>query len=214
MEIETLVLEYLRVLTAPPLLSIVAVIFIFKFAEDIKALFLRVAKIRLPGGAEFDTQQGRSVVHEEPTPPLETEGIPVQGIPPGLAPAQEQAIAQLIRAHIATAYLWEYRYLNYFLARGTQLALDWFVGLPQATTYNQYDSFVLPIVPSARERQAIVNALEAHHLIAHDGGANIISVTPKGPGVPPVAWSTSYPDQYVNSTIIEPSSPVVRSTFT
>ena len=181
MEIETLVLEYLRVLlTAPPLLSIVAVIFIFKFAEDIKALFLRVAKIRLPGGAEFDTQQGRSVVDEEPTPPLETEGIPVQGIPPGLAPAQEQAIAQLIRAHIATAYLWEYRYLNYFLARGTQLALDWFVGLPQPITYNHYDSFVLPIVPSARERQAIVNALEAHHLIAHDGGSNIISVTPKG----------------------------------
>ena len=181
MEIETLVLEYFRVLlTAPPLLSIVAVIFIFKFAEDIKALLLRVAKIRLPGGAEFDTQQGRSVADEKPTPTLETQGIPVQGIPPGLAPAQEQAIAQLIRAHIATAYLWEYRYLNYFLARGTQLALDWFVGLPQPTTYSHYDSFVLPIVTSARERQAIVNALEAHHLIAHDGGSNIISVTPKG----------------------------------
>ena len=180
MEIEILVLEYFRVLlTAPPLLSIVAVIFIFTFAEDIKALLLRVAKIRLPGGAEFDTQQGRSVVHEEPTPPLEIGRIPVQGIPPGLAPAQEQAIAQLIRAHIATAYLWEYRYLNYFLARGTQLALDWFVRLPQPTTYNHYDSFFLPIVPSARERQAMVNALEAHHLI-DDGGPNIISVTSKG----------------------------------
>ena len=33
-------------------------------------------------------------------------------------------------------------------------------------------------------------------------------------GVPPVAWSTSSPDQYVNRTIIEPSSPVVRSTST
>ena len=184
MEIETLVLEYLRVLlTAPPLLSIVAVIFIFKFAEDIKALLLRVAKIRLPGGAEFDTpEQTRSVVDEKPMPPLETEGIPVQGIPPGLAPAQEEAIAQLVRSHIATAYLWEYRYLNYFLARGTQLALDWFVWLPQPTTYNYYDSLFLPIVPSARERQARVDVLEAHHLIliAHDGGSNIISVTQKG----------------------------------
>ena len=45
MEIETLVLEYFRVLlTAPPLLSIVAVIFIFKFAEDIKALSLTRSK--------------------------------------------------------------------------------------------------------------------------------------------------------------------------
>ena len=180
-EIETLVLEYLKVLlAAPPLLSIVAVIFIFKFAEDIKALLLRVAKIRLPGGAEFDTQQSRRIVDEEPKPPLETEGIPVQGIPPGLTPAQEQAIAQLVRAHIATAYLWESRYLNYFLARATQLALDWLVGLPQPTTYNHYDSFFLPIVPSAYERQAIINALEAHHLITFDGGSNVIAVTPKG----------------------------------
>ena len=55
MEIATLVLEYLTVLlTAPPLLSIVAVVFMFKFAEDIKVLLLRVAKIRLPGGAEGD----------------------------------------------------------------------------------------------------------------------------------------------------------------
>ena len=53
MEIATLVLEYLRVLlTAPFLFSIVAVVFIFTFKEDIKALLLRVAKIRLPGGAE------------------------------------------------------------------------------------------------------------------------------------------------------------------
>ena len=181
MEIETLVLEYLRVLlTAPPLLSIVAVIFIFKFAEDLKTLLSRVAKIRLPGGAEFDTQQSHSVADEEPTPPLKTEVRPVQGIPPGLAPAQKQAIEQLVRAHIATAYLWEYRYLNYFLARGTQLALDWFVGLPQPTTYNHYQSLFLPIVPSARERQAMIEALEAHQLIAHDGGSNTIAVTPKG----------------------------------
>ena len=51
MEIATLILEYLKVLlSAPPLLSIVAVIFICKFAKDIKALLSRVAKIRLPGG--------------------------------------------------------------------------------------------------------------------------------------------------------------------
>ena len=181
MEIATLVLEYLTVLlTAPPLLSIVAVVFMFKFAEDIKVLLLRVAKIRLPGGAEFDTPQSRRTVDEEPGPPPETGEIPVQGIPPDLAPEQQQAIAQLVRAHIATAYLWEYRYLNYFLARGTQLALDWFVGLPQPTTYAHYDSFFLPIAPSARERQAILDALQAHHLVTCDGTTNTITVTPKG----------------------------------
>ena len=195
MEIATFVLEYLRVLlTAPLLFSIVAVVFIFTFTEDIKALLLRVAKIRLPGGAEVDTPQSSRIVEEEPRPPLETGGIPIQGIPPGLTPDQEQAIAQLVRAQIATAYLWEYRYLNYFLARGTQVALDWFVGLPQPTTYAHYASSFLPIVPSARERQAIVNALEMHHFITYDVASNLITVTPKGREVPPVAWSTSTSD--------------------
>ncbi len=181
MEIATLVLQYLTVLlTAPPLLSIVAVVFMFKFAEDIKVLLLRVAKIRLPGGAEFDTPQSRRTVDEEPGPAPETGEIPVEGIPPDLTPEQQQVIAQLVRAHIATAYLWEYRYLNYFLARGTQLALDWFVGLPQPTNYAYYDSFFLPIAHSARERQAILNALQAHHLVTCDGNTNTITITPKG----------------------------------
>ena len=179
MEIATLVLEYLRVLlTAPFMFSIVAVVFIFTFKEDIKALLLRVAKIRLPGGAEVDTPQS-SRIEKEPRP-VDTGGILVQGIPPGLTPDQEQAITQLVRAQIATAYIWEYRYLNYFLARGTQVALDWFVGLPQPTTYAHYDSLLLSVVPSARERQAMFNALEAHHLVTHDGASNMIAVTPKG----------------------------------
>ena len=180
MEIAALILEYLKVLlSAPPLLSIVAVIFICKFAKDIKALLSRVAKIRLPGGAEFDTQQSRGIVDDEPTKPPNMEEIPVQGIPTGLAPAQEQKIEQLIRAHIATAYLWEYRYLNYFLARSTQSALDWLVGLKQPTTYSHYDSSFLPIVPSVRARQAMITALETHHLINFDHGSNAITVTPK-----------------------------------
>lgn len=179
MEIATLVLEYLRVLlTAPLLFSIVAVVLIFTFTEDIKALLLRVAKIRLPGGAEVDTPQSSRIERESRQ--VNAGEIPVQGIPAGLAPDQEQAITQLVRAQIATAYIWEYRYLNYFLARGTQFALDWLVGLPQSTTYAHYDSFFLPIVPSAHERQAMFDALEAHHLVTYDGASNMITVTPKG----------------------------------
>ena len=132
MEIANLVLEYLRVLlTAPLLFSVVAIVFFYRFTEDIKALLLRVAKIRLPGGAEVDTPQSRRI-EREPRP-VNTEEVPVQGIPAGLTPDQEQAITQLLRAQIATTYIWEYRYLNYFLARGTQLTLDWLVGLPQST---------------------------------------------------------------------------------
>ena len=176
-----MILEYAKVLlSAPPLLSIMAIILICRFTEDIRALLSRVATIKFPGGAEFATQQSQVVVDDEPATPPNTEEIPVQGIPLDLTPDQEQGIAQLVRAHIATAHLWEYRYLNYFLARTTQLALDWLVGLTQPTTYSHYDSSFLPIVPPARERQTMITALEAHHLIEFDPKSNVITVTPKG----------------------------------
>ena len=181
LELAQLVLEYLRVLlTAPFLISVVVVFFIWRFTEDIKALLLRVAKIKLPGGTEVNTPQSSRIVEEESKSPPETIGIAIQGIPSGLTPEQEQAVKQLIRSHIANAYLWEYRYLSYFLARGTQETLDWLIGLTQPTTYAFYDSVFLPIIPSANERQAIITALQMHHLVMHDEVSNVITVTPKG----------------------------------
>ncbi len=176
-----MILEYLTVLlSAPPLLTFVILIGIYRFSDDIKDLLSRVARIRLPGGAEVATQQSTRIIDEKPTAPPNTEDIPVQGIPPDLTPAHKQEIASLVRSHIATAYLWEYRYLNYFLARTTQFALDWLVGLAEPTTYSHYDSSFLLMVSSARERQAMIGALETHHLIKFDARTQTISVTPKG----------------------------------
>lgn len=181
MEYANLILEYLKVLlTAPVLFSLVAILFIALFREDIKALILRIAKIKLPGGTEVSTPQSNQLATEEhkPVPSIDNQ-VAVVGLPAELTPQQRQAVEQLIRSHIATAYIWEYRYLNYFLVRGTQLVLDWLIGLPQATTYMHYDSVWLPIIPSANERQAIINALQTHHLIQQETSGMII-VTPKG----------------------------------
>lgn len=176
-----MVLEYLKVvLTAPVLFSIVAVIFIFIFSEDIKALLLRVAKIKLPGGTEVSIPQSSRIAEEQSKSVPKPTPKPIQGMPSDLTPEQKQVTEQLIRSHIATAYLWEYRYLNYFLARGTQVVLNWLIGLPQPTTYAHYDSFWLPLIPSANERQAMITALQNHHLVMHDESSNMITVTPKG----------------------------------
>ena len=176
-----MILEYLTVLlSAPPLLATLILIGIHRFSDDIKDLLSRVAKIRLPGGAEVATQQSRGIDDEEATTPPNTEQIPVQGIPADLTPAHQQEIARLVRSHIATAYLWEYRYLNYFLARTTQFALDWLVGLAEPTTYSHYDSSFLLMVSSARERQAMIAALATHRLIQLDDQTQTIAVTPKG----------------------------------
>ncbi|WP_297797817.1 hypothetical protein [uncultured Marinobacter sp.] len=178
-----LVLEYLKVLLSGPVLfSLVALVVIIVFREDIKALILRIAKIKLPGGTEFDTPQSKQLDAEEEKPapePRANDEMPILGLPEGLTAEQRERVEQVIRAHIATAYTWEYRYLNYFLARGTQVVLDWLINLPQPTTYAHFDSTWLPLIPSAEERQAIIGALRNHHLIQQDE-AELISVTPKG----------------------------------
>ena len=180
---EQMVLEYLKVLlTAPVLFSVIALVVIVVFGEDIKALILRVAKIKLPGGAELSTPQSKQLdaVEERPAPePQENEEIQILGLPESLTEQQRVRVEQIVRSHIATAYLWEYRYLNYFLVRGTQVVLDWLINLPQATTYAHFDSTWLPLIPSAEERQAIITALRNHHLTLQDA-AGMISVTPKG----------------------------------
>lgn len=180
-----IILEYLKViLTAPVLFSIVASLFIMVFREDIKALFLRIAKIKFPGGAEVSTPQSNQLAAEEGRPapqPSANTKVAVTGLPADLTSQQKSVVEQQIRAHIATAYLWEYRYLNYFLVHNTQLVLDWLIGLAQATIYTHFDAVWLPIIPSANERRAIINALQTHHLIeVRQEQSEMIVVTPKG----------------------------------
>jgi len=181
LEYAKLILEYIKVLlTAPVLFSIVALIFFNLFKEDIKALILRIAKIKLPGGAEVSTPQtDQLAIEDERKEPIIKNDFAVVGLPNDLTPQQQHLVEQVIRSHIATAYVWEYRYLNYFLVRITQQVLDWLAGLPQATTYTYYDAIWLPIIPSTSERQVVIKALDAHHLIQTDT-TGMISVTPKG----------------------------------
>lgn len=180
MEIANLILEYLKViLSTPVLFSGVALVFLFKFAAKISSLIDRIANIKLPGGGEVSTPQSNTIKDEGVRPKPQVEDKPIAGLPEGMSSEQSNAVKQLVRSHIANSYLWEYRYLNYFLQRDTQDVLDWLIGLPKPTTYAHYDSFWLPLIQSANERQAIVKALQMHHLIIHDD-YDVITVTPKG----------------------------------
>jgi hypothetical protein len=176
-EIAKIVLEYLRViLSAPPMVAVTVSIFLILFREDIKALLLRVASIRLPGGAEVLTPQ-RQRQEGEIKNPLPQVQPPVVEIP-NLSAQQRQEIENLIKSERANAYQWEYRYLNLFLVRGTQVVLDWLASIPQPVSIHFASSFWLPVIPSTDERFAIFKALEAHQLIQIKGDG--IEVTPKG----------------------------------
>lgn len=180
MEIASLVLEYLKVLMSPQIIAgVVVLVFLYLFREDVKALFLRVAKIRFPGGAEVSTSQSERQINEERIEhkPLPAPEEPITGLPLSLTPQQREVVDSILKAERGTSYLWEYRYLNYFLVAGTQAVLDWLISL-ERTTYSHFDATWLPIIPSANERGAIINVLQAHHLIQAVDGT--IQVTPKG----------------------------------
>ena len=175
-----IVLNYLKVLLSTQVVAgVVCFAFLSMFRDDIKALLLRIAKIKFPGGAEVSTpqtakQEEKSTEFEKlPTPPNEDMKLPVT-----LQPDDMKKVAELFQAERARAYLWEYRYLNYYLAYGTQKVLDWLASLPVRTSCALFDTFWLPYIPSVVERGAIITALQAHHLIVIQD--NLIEVTPKG----------------------------------
>ena len=180
MEISKHILEYLQLLLSPQIvIGAVTVTFLLLFREDIKALLLRIAKIKLPGGAEVSTPQSEQQAEEETQEkPAPTPDTSVSGLPSGLTAEQRTTVENMLKAERATSYLWEYRYLNHYLVYGTQRVLDWIISLGQPTTYSHYDATWLPLIPSSNERNAILNALQQHHLIQESDGA--ITVTPKG----------------------------------
>lgn len=183
MDIARLVVEYLKVVLSPQTIAgSIVLAFLFLFKEDIKALILRIAKIRLPGGSELSISQLERA-HEELIPKIEKPPVtPTEEVllPENISlnPDQIEAVRQLFEAERAKATLWKYRYLNYFIAPITQRVLDWLASLSTRTTVTLFDSLWLPIVPNAEERRAIINALQAHYLIALAG--ELIEVTPKG----------------------------------
>lgn len=183
MEIATIVLEYLKVLLSAQVMAGATVFaFFVLFREDIRGLFKRVAKVKFPGGGEFSTTQLEKASEElsprGEQPPAITTDPPKLPDNLVLTPEQIKVVGEAFSAERARAALWEYRYLNYFLARHTQMALDWLASLPIRTTTSLFDTYWLPVIPSAEERRAIINALQAHYLIALTG--EVIEVTPKG----------------------------------
>lgn len=76
------------------------------------------------------------------------------------------------------AYIWEYRFLNYYLVHYTHLTLDWLCDLGEETTYIRFDTEFNSIIRHPEERHAVISALEQHHLITFRDRK--IEITEKG----------------------------------
>jgi len=160
--------------------GVILLVFMLLFKSDIKALILRIAKIRLPGGGEISTPQLEKQVKENilDKPIVLPKDTDDKNIPDTLNKSELETIKTLLNAEKSRAYLWEYQYLNYYFVNGTQRVLDWLVSLENKTSLSLFDTSWLPIIPSPSERGAIISALENHYLIIIEN--DIITVSPKG----------------------------------
>lgn len=179
MQTAPLVLEYLKViLSAPVVAGVVAMTFIFKFQSGLRGLINRIAHIKFPGGGELSAPQ----LPPEPAP----KGPPLPGpveeeqplLPAALTDQQVSAVKELFDAERARAYLWEYRYLNLFLAPVTQEVLEWFGTLTTRTSLAMADALWTSRIPDPEQRRIILAVLEAHHLVQREG--ELLAITPKG----------------------------------
>ncbi len=178
----TLVLEYLKVfLSAPVLAATTAIVVVTLFRAEMRALIGRIAHVKLGAVGEFFTsQQVRSDAEATANAKTPEFARPDIALPPGvnLSSADAERVAQSLRSAHQAAALWEYRYLNFYLARATQAVLTWLAGRPPVLVLHLDAELQQHVVQSA-ERRAIVEALQKHHLIEIDVNG-LIQVTPKG----------------------------------
>lgn len=178
-----MILEYLKViLSAPPIIAAAALVAILMFRRELAGLVSRIARIRLPGGGElFASQLDKTGerLSQAALPPAGA-GQPPPQLPAGvsLPPDQLQSLQHLIQSERTNAATWEYRFLNLFLVRGTQVVLDWLASLRDPIGLRLLDSQLQPWIHDARERTAILSALESHRLV--EVVNELVSVTPKG----------------------------------
>ena len=182
METAKLVLEYIKAFLSLQVVAGAVVITLFLMLKgEIRSLLTRRFKIKLPWG-EVSASQIEKANEELPArgekPSATTPDAPSLPETLTFTPEEVKALRESFAAERARAALWEYRYLNYFFARSTQHVLDWLASLEKRTTLSFFDSFWLPVIPSAKERHAIINALESHYLIDLRGG--VIEVSDKG----------------------------------
>ena len=179
-----IVLEYLKVLLSWPVVTgIISLIAIKTFRPQIAALLGRPLKLEWPGGGASFGSQDKTSKAELPTNnaiPAIPASSEVVALPQSVSPSSSEAqdIVHLVRSERANAALWEYRYLNLFLVRGTQVVLDWLATLPNGISSAFFDSQLQAFITAANERFAILNALQKHHLVSIN--ADLISITDKG----------------------------------
>ena len=179
-----LILEYFRVICSPQLIVTAAVIsLVLLFRREFRTLFARIASIKLPGGGELAMTQSERLQNERShdanhLPELpDASSISLYG-KPNIPPEVLQQIRGIVESEQLKARLWEFRFLNFFLAPQSHRTLDLLASMPSPPAEGLICDLIQPFVPLPEERGAILLALRMHQLVAITQG--LVEVTNKG----------------------------------
>jgi hypothetical protein len=143
----------------------------FWFGDQVKSLLNRRAiaeNFQAPGGFGFSGSRQQLSAETEKANPAVPVDAPL--------PTTPQEPEDTVKSWRAAAALLEYRYLGYFLAPNTQQLLDWLCGLGRGANERELDSMLNGA--TIDHRNAMIDALAAHHLISRTG--DMYTVTDKG----------------------------------
>jgi hypothetical protein len=165
-----LCLEFLKVLLSWPVATLVlGILAIFNFKVPLSKW---ITNVRLNyGELEISSQQNvqEPTLKEKTTiEQKETFSAPI-----------ESTTTDSVQQWRANSYLWEYRYLNLFLAHHTQLVLDWLYDLDKPIAVEIASSVWMGRIPSPKEQEAVLTALLQHYLVQQTANVEI-QITPKG----------------------------------
>ena len=193
MEWYNIVLEYLKVFLAWPVLGSAAIVLIIWWLRKPLDHLLRNISVRMPGGVEIQAQQARPDEAEKEGPEtitLDAEQqqalhIFIQNLQDKLKlnaeqrDALERAAQEEIERVWGIARFWEFMYLGRYLVPHTQQVLL-YVHNQQGQITREFLCTLWPRFNfgTEGEREAVLNALQTSGLLDQSG--NILSVTDKG----------------------------------
>lgn len=175
-----MLLEYLKVLLTWPVIGGALVLFVIIFFRSELRSLIKSGRVKFRGW-EFWTSQQQKIeeqASQEPVALASPQKAPALQEGMHLTPKDIQEVRSYLDAERAAARIWEYRYLNYYLAEDTQAVLSWFVTLDRPTTIGAFEAVWMHAIQLAQERQAVLHALQLHVLITI--GGQTIALTDKG----------------------------------
>jgi len=169
------VIELLKVILTWPVAS---VIIVWKFYKPLSKWIDNLIISGEHGGTHFTLQsvreEGASIAKKMPN--IENPETPMSTEQP--AHGDDNSVHTQAENWRSIAYIWEYRYLNYYLVHNTKKVLYWFSTREFPINYTSYNAYWMTRIPDIRQRETILNVLQNHYLILRDG--DTYSISPKG----------------------------------